>query len=111
MRWGSRFLACIIGLAATSAAAAAAQVAASADSLRLRVDGMVCSLCAFGVERRLEKLGQVDHVNVMLDSALVVVLLKPGAAVSDSVLAAEVRKAGFALRGVERIAREKKPGA
>lgn len=67
---------------------------------------MVCSLCAYGVERRLGKLDQVEDVKVNLDSALVVVLLKPGVAVSDSTLSAEVRRAGFALRGVQRLKRE-----
>lgn len=75
------------------------------DSLRLKVDGMVCSLCAYGVERRLKSLHAVDQVRVELDSALVVLLLQPGGAVSDSVLQREVRRAGFSLRGVSRYAR------
>ncbi|MGH7545739.1 MAG: heavy-metal-associated domain-containing protein [Gemmatimonadota bacterium] len=78
------------------------------DSLRLEVDGMVCSLCAYGVERRLKKIEDVEGITVELDSGLVVLTLRPGAAVSDSVLTAEVRRAGFALRNVERYTR--KPG-
>ncbi len=66
---------------------------------------MVCSLCAYGVERRLKSLDQVDQVRVNLDSGLVVVLLHPGAAISDSVLGREVRRAGFALRAVARLQR------
>lgn len=75
------------------------------DSLRLEVDGMVCSLCAYGVERRLKKIEHVERVTVELDSALVVLTLRRGAAVSDSVLTAEVRRAGFALRGITRFDR------
>ncbi|MGH7701061.1 MAG: heavy-metal-associated domain-containing protein [Gemmatimonadales bacterium] len=96
-------LALWIGLAALPSPAAAQ---APGDSLRLTVDGMVCSLCAYGVEHRLGKLDQVEQVNVNLDSGLVVVLLKRGAAVSDSTLTEEVRRAGFALRGVQRFKRE-----
>ncbi|MGH7614399.1 MAG: heavy-metal-associated domain-containing protein [Gemmatimonadales bacterium] len=80
------------------------------DSLRLTVDGMVCSLCAYGVERRLKKLDHVQHVQVELDSGLVVLVLEPGAALADSALAREVRKAGFALRHVGRFTRDKKLG-
>jgi len=93
-----------LGLALPTAAAA--QVPSPGDSLRLHVDGMVCSLCAYGVERRLGKLDQVERVKVELDSGLVVVLLNPGAPVSDSTLSEEVRRAGFALRGVQRVKRE-----
>lgn len=103
-------LAMSIGLAALPAAGAA-QAPSTGDSLRLKVDGMVCSLCAYGVERRLKKIEQVQAVKVELDSGLVVVLLQPGAAVADSTLAEEVRKAGFALRDVARFTREKKPGS
>jgi len=77
------------------------------DSLRLKVDGMVCSLCAYGAERRLKKIEHVEGVTVELDSGLVVLTLRPGAAVSDSLLSAEVRRAGFALRGVTRFNRRR----
>lgn len=83
---------------------------APGDSMRLRVDGMVCSLCAFGVERRLKRIVQVERVHVDLDSGLVVVVLRPGTAVADSTLTAEVRRAGFALRGVTRFARGRRAG-
>ncbi len=106
MKNGSVIVASLIALAAVLPRAAAAQAGALGDSLRLNVDGMVCSLCAYGVERRLGKVDQVDQVKVNLDSGLVVVLLKPGATVSDSLLSEEVRRAGFVLRGVQRFTRE-----
>ena len=92
-------------LTATLARTVAAQAPPAGDSLRLKVDGMVCSLCAYGVERRLRTLAQVNQVRVNLDSGLVLVLLRPGAVINDSVLAREVRRAGFALRALERFAR------
>lgn len=75
------------------------------DSLRLEVDGMVCSLCAYGVERRLKRIEDVEGLKIDLDGGLVVLTLRPGSAVSDSVLTAEVRRAGFTLRNVERFNR------
>lgn len=86
-----------------------AQAPPPQDSLVLRVDGMVCSLCAYGVERRLKRLDQVEGVQVDLDAHRVVVTLRPGGAVSDSTLGREVRRAGFALRGVTRFARDRAP--
>jgi mercuric ion binding protein len=83
------------------------QAPAAGDSLRLKVDGMVCSLCAYGVERRLKKIEHVEGVRVELDSGLVVLTLRPGTVVGDSVLTAEVRRAGFALRGVTRFNRRR----
>lgn len=77
------------------------------DSLVLRVDGMVCSLCAYGAERRLKRLDEVEGVHVDLDAHRVVVTLRPGMTVSDSTLSREIRRAGFALRGVTRFARDR----
>lgn len=86
-----------------------AQAPPAQDSLVLSVDGMVCSLCAYGVERRLKRLDGVEGVHVDLDAHRVVVTLRPGTAVSDSTLGDEVRRAGFALRGVTRFARGATP--
>ncbi len=106
MKNSAVIVASLIALAGVLPQAAPAQAGSLGDSLRLNVDGMVCSLCAYGVERRLGKVDHVDQVKVNLDSGLVVVLLKPGATVSDSLLSEEVRRAGFALRRVQRFKRE-----
>lgn len=87
----------------------AAQAPPAGDSLVLRVDGMVCSLCAYGAERRLRRVDGVERVHVDLDNHLVIVTLRRGGAVADSTLEREVRRAGFALRGVTRQRRA--PGA
>lgn len=97
----------LVALARPVSGQAPAPAAPPGDSLRLAVDGMVCSLCAYGAERRLKKIEHVDGVTVQLDSGLVVLTLRPGAAVSDSLLTAEVRRAGFALRGVTRFNRRR----
>lgn len=93
------------------ASSLAAQAPPPGDSLRLKVDGMVCSLCAYGAERRLRRVENVERVRVDLDSGLVVVLLRPGTAVSDSTLADQIRRAGFALRQVRRFQRERGAGS
>jgi len=97
----------LVALARPASGQAPAPAAPPGDSLRLKVDGMVCSLCAYGAERRLKKIEHVEGVTVELDSGLVVLTLRPGAAVSDSLLIAEVRRAGFALRGVTRFNRRR----
>ena len=97
----------LVALARPASGQAPTPAAPPGDSLRLKVDGMVCSLCAYGAERRLKKIEHVDGVTVHLDSGLVVLTLRPGAAVSDSLLTAEVRRAGFALRGVTRFNRRR----
>ncbi|MBI4419206.1 MAG: heavy-metal-associated domain-containing protein [Gemmatimonadetes bacterium] len=86
------------------------QTAPAGDSLRLKVDGMVCSLCAYGLERRLKTIEHVERIDVQLDSAVAIVVLRSGTTLSDSSLAREVRRAGFALRGVERYRRTEASG-
>lgn len=83
---------------------------APGDSVELRVDGMVCSLCAYGVERRLRAIEGVEGVRVDLKRQLVVVTVRPGVTVADSVLNREVTRAGFTLRAITRRARVRVPG-
>lgn len=68
----------------------------------MKVDGLACPFCAYGLEKKLEALDAVDRIEVKLDEGLVSVDLKPGKTVSDEVLARVVKDAGFVLREIRR---------
>lgn len=106
-----------IGVAAVVPAAAQAQTAspsgtdqhvAAVDSIlggatvTLKVDGMTCPFCAYGLERRLRRLSAVDSVVVRVSDGLVQIREKDGQALPDETLQREVEKAGFSLREIAR---------
>lgn len=79
-------------------------VAAFADGhvYRLRVDGLACPFCAYGVEKKLTGVEGVEKLDFDIDGGLVTVTMARGAALDEAVARKAVSEAGFTLRGFER---------
>lgn len=69
----------------------------------LRIDGLACPYCAYGVEKKLKALDGVDEstFEIMLNEGLVVFHAKDDAAITEESLKQLVDDAGFTLRGLE----------
>ncbi len=72
-------------------------------SVRLKVDGMVCPFCAYGLEKRLEEIVSIDAVLIRISDGLVQIRTKEDQELTDEVLTDAVRKSGFSLREIERL--------
>ena len=55
-------------------------------TLVLRVDGMSCPFCAYGLEKKLNELQAVDTLVVRVSDGAVAIRLRQGQEISDSVL-------------------------
>lgn len=64
----------------------------------LQVDGLACPFCAYGVEKQLGRIDGVDSVETDIKAGLVVVTMKPGAALDEADAKRAVDAAGFTLR-------------
>ena len=72
-------------------------------SVRLKVDGMVCPFCAYGLEKRLGEIASIDAVLIRISDGLVQIRMKEDQELTDDVLTDVVRKSGFSLREIERV--------
>ncbi len=81
---------------------AGAAVAAS-PAYKLRVDGLACPFCAYGIEKQLSKLEGVARVDVDIEKGAVMVRLKEGATLDEATAKAAVKSAGFTLRAFEQV--------
>jgi mercuric ion binding protein len=73
---------------------------ASASEFVLRIDGLACPFCAFGVEKKLLDLPDVTGVEVLLDEGELVLALREGASLDVAALDQAVQKSGFSLRAL-----------
>lgn len=87
----------VLGISLAVAVAAGAEIL-SAD---LRVDGMSCPFCAFGIEKKLLAVQGVTAVEVGLDEGRLGLQLEPNNRVTPAALRDGVDKAGFELGGLE----------
>lgn len=80
----------------------AASAGSVANTIEMKVFGMVCGFCAQGIEANLRKHAAVTDVQVSLDKQLVVVRTKDGTDVPDAALHKAITDAGYDLKAVTR---------
>ena len=71
-------------------------------TVTLRVDGMTCPFCAYGLEKRLTELDAIDSVAVRISDGLVQIREVDGQVLPDETLKKTVTDAGFSLREIVR---------
>jgi copper chaperone CopZ len=83
---------------------ALAQAAGTPSSLKAEVNGMVCSFCAQGIEKRMKALPATQAVWVDLKNKTVAVELKPGQSLDEAKFRHEMKEAGYDVVRVEQVA-------
>lgn len=79
--------------------------AAQADTIEMKVFGMVCGFCAQGIEANLRKNPATEEVVVSLEDKLVAVRTRQGASIADADLRKAVADAGYDVKEIARTGR------
>ena len=75
---------------------------AAGHQYELRVDGLACPFCAYGVEKKVSALPGVTQVDIDIDAGKVLVTLADGANLTEAQSREAVAQAGFTLREFSR---------
>ena len=78
---------------------------ASAATIELTVNGLVCGFCAQGIEKTLRRNPATDDVFVSLENRLVAVTTKPDSDIADDVLRKALQDAGYDVKAIARTDR------
>lgn len=76
---------------------------ASLASMKVTVNGMVCSFCAQGIEKSLLKMDETKAVLVDLKNKVVVVEAKEGRTLNEKEIRQEIIDSGYDVTKVETI--------
>jgi mercuric ion binding protein len=76
--------------------------AVSADTIKAKVNGMVCGFCATGIEKTFRAQPEVKTVNVDLENKLVTIRTKQGQTLDDSRIKKLLGNAGYSVVAVAR---------
>jgi len=79
--------------------------ASFAETIEVKVNGLVCAFCAQGIEKTLRAKPETDAVLVSLDAGLVALTLKAGTELSDDVLRTALTESGYSVTGITRTNR------
>jgi copper chaperone CopZ len=78
---------------------------ASATTIELTVNGLVCGFCAQGIEKTFRKNAATQDVLVSLEQRLVAIETKPGTDIPDETLRKSLKDAGYDVKAIARTER------
>jgi copper chaperone CopZ len=80
-------------------------VTAAADTIEMKVYGLVCGFCAQGIEKTLRKNPATEDVVVSLEDKLVAIATRAGQDIPDADLTKALTDAGYDVKGISRTQR------
>ncbi len=81
----------------------ATSVLATPLTYQLRVDGLSCPFCAYGIEKKLGALEGVQGVETNIKDGIVIVTMKDGVRLDEASAKKAVKEAGFSLRKLDQV--------
>jgi copper chaperone CopZ len=75
---------------------------AGADTIEMKVNGLVCAFCAQGIEKTLKGYPATEDVIVSLENRLVALSTKPGQDIADAELTKALTDAGYTVKEISR---------
>lgn len=89
-------------LIAALLAVAPLSAAYAAQTVTVKVNGLVCDFCARSIESMMKKRADVEGVHVDLDKGEVHLKLKDGAKLDDPMLTKLITDSGYQVTGIDR---------
>jgi copper chaperone CopZ len=72
------------------------------EKIRVRVDGLSCAFCAYGLEKKLSELKGVDSVKINIKDGTALLTLEEGISITDDTIKQAVKDSGFTPREIKR---------
>jgi copper chaperone CopZ len=75
----------------------------SIASMKITVNGMVCSFCAQGIEKSIMKMDDTKAIFVDLKNKVVVIEAKEGKSLNEKLISQEIKDSGYDVVKIETI--------
>lgn len=74
---------------------------AQSTRYQMRVDGLACPYCAYGIEKKLKKISGLSNIKVNLKKGLVTVDAADGTTLNEKQMKTLFKDAGFTYRSMK----------
>jgi mercuric ion binding protein len=75
---------------------------AAGTQYAMRVDGLACPYCAYGIEKKLNQVEGVERIDIDLEKGLVIVYVREGVEINEARMQQLFKDAGFTYRSMTR---------
>ncbi len=72
-------------------------------TIKVRVDGLSCPFCAYGLEKKLKKMEGVEKIEISIEDAYALLTIEDGMVVSEKTIRKNVKDAGFTAREITEL--------
>ncbi len=72
-------------------------------TVKVRVDGLSCPFCAYGLEKKLKKMDGVSKIEIDVENAFALLTIEEGKIVTDDNIRKKVKDAGFTAREITEV--------
>ncbi len=76
---------------------------AAPSQYQLRIDGLACPFCAYGIEKKLKRTDGVARIDIDINAGTVTVTMAEGATMTEAQAKRIVADAGFTLADFEEL--------
>ncbi|MBL1215181.1 MAG: heavy-metal-associated domain-containing protein [Ignavibacteriae bacterium] len=83
-------------------------VFAQSNEVTVRVDGLSCPFCAYGLEKKLNDIKGVENINIDIEEGLIILKIVEGKIISEEELREKIRDAGFTPKEIVFTNKDKK---
>ncbi len=74
---------------------------AAGTNYNIRVDGLACPFCAYGIEKKFKKIDGISNIKIDLDKGLVSVDAKEGVELKEDKMKTLFNDSGFTYRSMK----------
>ena len=82
---------------------------AQSSEVKVRVDGLSCPFCAYGLEKKLNDLDGVDSIFIDFEEGLVLMQVTDSENISEEEIRTKIEEAGFTPREIVFSGKNEKP--
>ena len=70
------------------------------QKVTLRVDGLACPFCAYGLEKKLKRMDNLEKLDIKINEGLVILYFLDGTQIDKELISQKVKEAGFTPREI-----------
>ncbi len=70
------------------------------QKVAVRVDGLACPFCAYGMEKKLKRIDGVEKMDIKINEGLVLLYFSEDAQIDQALIERKVKEAGFTPRQI-----------
>jgi len=71
--------------------------------VKVEVDGLSCPFCAYGLEKKLQKMEGIAKIEIDVENAFALLTIEEGKTVSEETIRENVKLAGFTARKIKEV--------